>query len=186
MSDYSGNMLHHQIRFPHDGKLSRTDRKMDGQALIPQLDCDLHKCCSVMEPRPARDNQDKILSAHLLARRRSAACHFQHRPFRPETARTTCPSGSAWIQHKSSRNAGGIRGKRENRWNSSRQKHDGASAGCASPPVLTAYIMLFLSCVKAPHAAPFLWQRRGDPSPLTFSVDCEKCGPPTALYADTG
>lgn len=138
---------------------------------------------------PAGDNQDKILSAHLLAGRRAAACHFQHRLFRPETARATCPPGTARTQHKSGRNAGrnagGDRGKRENRFDSSRQKRGDASAGCSWPPVLSLYkvVVARASCAKAPHAALFLWQRRGDPSPLTFSVDCEKC---TAPCADTG
>lgn len=134
--------------------------------LIPQLDGDLHKCCSAMEPRPARDNQEKILSAHLLAGRRSAACHFQHRLFRPETARATCPSGTAWIQHKpagtlvasvGTGETGPIPADR----NTTTPQLGAHRLPCPPPPSLYNVGFVRVSCVNAPHAAPFLWQQRG-------------------------
>lgn len=153
MSSYSRNMLHHQILFPHVGLQWQSDRKKDRRVLIPELDRALHQVCSVMKPRPVgadeRQLRRRMSSQHPpppLHSSRSAVCHFQHRLFFPETARPTCPSGAVRkplgfsitaLRIGTGGNGGGIRGNRINRFKSSGQQHKDASAGRASPPVLT-------------------------------------------------
>lgn len=141
VSSYSRSMLHHQILFPHVGLQWQSDRKKGGRVFIPVVDRALHQVCSVMKPKPVGADEWQ------LTRRmppppasRSAVCHFQHRLFFPETARPTCPWGAVGkplLCIGTEGNGGGIRGNRINRFKSSGQQHKDASAGRASPPVLT-------------------------------------------------